>query len=163
MKMFLMSIMMLLSLTAHAIIQTTGGAALDATGAIKIREEAFIKVKNGSGGSLANGAVVVYDVAADDGITVVAGSALGQYPACVMAQACAANALCKCQVYGYHSAALVDLGAANANAKTPAYVSQNGSGYVTGMGSAAATHIPVGYFLDSAAATGTVELFINIK
>lgn len=74
-------------------------------------EGVFIRVKNGSGGALANGDVVIWDATADDGITVgTTASAGSKYVAGVIVDTIADGEYGRMQVYGYHSAVKVDGG-----------------------------------------------------
>lgn len=147
-----------------------GSSYAKADGTLKVPEQDFIKVKNGSGSTLANGRVVVSDLTADDGITVTTSSTANRRAVCVIAQtSCASGAMCKCQVYGYHSAVQFDKTNDNgtATAGEQGYLSENYAGYVeakpvSGTNSIDAYDRPIGTFLDSPSASGDAEMFLHL-
>jgi hypothetical protein len=136
---------------------------LDYAGAVQAGtlEQRFINVINGSGGTLAAGKAVVWDLTADNGATVNVSTTATNTPVCIVAIACASLALCKCQTYGYFSAALFDSTSDNATAGKRVYISASTAGYISGRATELATEVPMGIFLDSATASGSVEIFID--
>lgn len=130
-------------------------------GTLEVFEKRYINVKNGSGGALSAGASVVWDLTADDGATVTTSATSGVSIACIMPAACAANALCKCQVYGYATALYEDAGvhAVAGQRFCPSTVS---AGVISARSSYAAGEQPAGVFLDATVTgTGSVEVFIQ--
>lgn len=74
-------------------------------------EAVFIRVKNSSAGSLANGDVVIWDATDDDGVGVdTIATAESTLVAGVICEDIAVGAYGKMQVYGYHSAVKIDGG-----------------------------------------------------
>ena len=74
-------------------------------------EAVYVRVKNGTAGTLNNGDVVIWDTTAADGITVnTTNSASSKYVAGVIAETIPAGGYGKMQVYGYHGAVKVDGG-----------------------------------------------------
>lgn len=144
-----------------------------ATGSISRRDAIKIRVKNGAGSAVAYGNVLCLDTTSDDGAEVKFCSSDGEESAvCVATQAIADGAMGYCQIFGYFDA--IDLHAEtaypdrHATAGRGVYVSSAGSGYVSGFstdsgtGSALdASYKRIGTFLDSATATGTVEVFLS--
>lgn len=128
-------------------------------------EKFEIMVKNQSGGALEDGDVVIWDVSNDDGYSVTTSTTAGAVPACVLSEACASAALCKCQTYGYKSNVNVDVTNATATAGFMAFISENNAGKVQNEAKAsiAGSDVPVGVFYDDAAASGDVEMFIRLR
>lgn len=126
-------------------------------------EQHFIKVLNKSGGSVVAGKVMIWDVSNDDGASVTTTTSASQMPACIMAQACSANALCLCQTYGYNSAVYFHVGGGNAVAGAPFFISTGTAGYIKAISSPGAGDRPAGIFYDAASASGTVEAFIRLR
>lgn len=125
-------------------------------------EKRFINVINKSGGSIVAGKVVILDVSNDDGASVTTTTSASQVPMCVMAVDCSSNALCKCQTYGYFSAAYFHAGGGNAVAGRPFYISTGTAGYIKAISSPGAGDIPGGVFYDAASASGTMEVFLKM-
>lgn len=126
-------------------------------------EKEFINVVNKSGGTLAAGAVVVADTSNDDGASATSTTTAGLMPLCINVNSCAANALCKCQTYGYFSAALFDVGGGNAVAGKPFFIATDSAGYIKTISSPAGSDLHGGIFYDAASASGAIEVFINMK
>ena len=165
MKMFLFALIATMTFTASALINPVNRSTnlkYDGTVVSGSLEQHFINVKNTSGSSVAIGQVMVLDLTADNGFSATTSTSDLQAPICVMAVTCAADALCKCQKYGYFSAALFDVGSGPATAGKKAFLSAGAAGYVKAINSPSATDYPVGIFYDAAAATGSVELFIQL-
>lgn len=79
----------------------------------------LVRVKNGSGGALANGDVVIWDATADDGITVTTTATAGSNAvAGVIVDSIADGEYGRMQIYGYHSAVKVDGGTTDVAADT---------------------------------------------
>lgn len=125
-------------------------------------EKEFINVINNEGSSIAAGSLVILDVTADDGASVIIDTSASQTPICVMVAACADNALCKCQTYGIYDSLLVDLTGGNAVAGAPFFLSQGNAGY-SRTNTLGGVEIPAGVFYDAASATGSVQAFIKLK
>lgn len=125
-------------------------------------EKEFINVVNGEGSTIAAGSLVILDVTADDGATVIVDTSSGQTPICVMVDACADNKLCKCQTYGLYDSALVDLTGGNPAAGGTAFISLTNAGYLK-AGTVGGTEHPVGVFYDAVSATGAAQVFLKLK
>ena len=138
---------------------------LDFDGSLKSgsREVWKINVVNRSGGTLADGSAVIWDVSEDDGYSVTTSTTAGQTPACIIAESCADDALCECQVYGYKEVILFDAGNASATAGGKMFISENNAAYVQADSSEAASDEPIGIFYDTSAASGSVEGFIRLR
>lgn len=165
MKMFLFALIATMTFTASALINPVNRSTnlkYDGTVVSGSLEQHFINVKNTSGSSVAIGQVMVLDLTADNGFSATTSTSDLAAPICVMAVTCASNALCKCQKYGYFSAALFDAGPAPATAGKKAFLSSGAAGYIVGKNSPAATDYPVGIFYDSTSASGSIELFIQL-
>ena len=81
-------------------------------------ESIFIRVKNGSAGSLANGDVVIWDATDDDGVSVdTIATAESPLVAGVICEDIAVGAYGKMQIYGYHAAVKIDGGTTDVAAK----------------------------------------------
>lgn len=128
-------------------------------------EKYEIVVKNQSGGALEDGDIVVWDSSNDDGYSVTTSTTAGAVPACVLSEACAASASCKCQTYGYKSNVNFDVTNANATAGFLVFLSESNAGDVQAeaKGSIAASDVPIGMFYDDATASGDVEVFIRLR
>lgn len=166
MKNFLVLLSMLATYTTFADVGLVGrSTSLDGLGNVKSGslEKFFIYVKNASGGALVNGDVVVLDVSADDGYSVTTSTTAGDMPHCVLAEACASAAMCKCQTYGLHTAVNFTPDQDNAAAGGLAFISESQAGKVDAITSPAATDRPIGVFYDAATATGDVEMFIRLR
>lgn len=168
MKNLILLVAMLLTSVAFADIGPSGrSTSLDATGSLQAGsiEKFLIKVKNASGGALVDGDVVVLDMTADDGYSVTTSTTAGDVPLCVLDEACASLALCKCQTYGYKSNVNFDVTNATATAGFLAFISEDNAGKVEAEAKAsiAASDVPIGVFYDSASASGDVEMFIKLR
>lgn len=167
-KLMIILSVLLVATVAFADVGPVGRSAqLDATGAIQAGsvEKWFINVKNVSGGALESGDVVVPDVTEDDGYSVNTSSTAGAQPLCVLDEACADDAMCRCQTWGLKTDVNFDVTNGNATAGELAFISENNAGDVQGevLGSVAASDRPIGVFLDSAAASGDIEVFIKLR
>lgn len=123
-------------------------------------EKLFINVKNGSGGSLAAGSVVVMDLTADDGATVTTSTTQTNSPVCVIEKTCAASALCSCQIYGLANVLFDGSGPASV-AGARFFLSATYAGYVATISSPNGTQPAGGIFYDAASASGSVQAFIK--
>lgn len=126
-------------------------------------EKFFISVKNGSGGALVSGDVVILDVTADDGYTATTSTTAGAVPHCVLAEACASTAMCKCQTYGLKSDLNFTPDQNNAVAGAQAFISESQAGKADAITSVGAGDRPIGVFMDASSATGDVEVFIQLR
>ena len=163
MKKILLVLACSFALTANALIVSNTSNSFDNTGAQLGKDKVHVSCK--AAVAMSYGEVAYYSLSADDGATCVKGYNLGigfQAAGIVDEGACAIGKMCKIQVYGIHDAVLIDptlLGGAAAVAGYPV-VGSAVAGYVTG-GSTVASHSKIGVFLDDAAATGTVQVFIK--
>lgn len=160
MKKFIFLALALFTLGAYAVITAPISNQFDNTGALVVQDKSFIKVKNGETESIARGSIVVYSVSADNGATIASSTTAGAPYACVLDEACAAGAQCLCQVKGYHDAVLFDAAAGGAVAGEAGF--HSAVAYkIKSNDSVAAGHVPVGVFLDTITATGSVEFVIG--
>jgi len=165
MKSLFLSIVLCLGIIApaHAIIGNIGhSTSLDYAKAVvpESVEKLFINVK--ANGAIVAGSVVALDLTADDGATIVVAPTTGLAPLCVMVDACADDALCKCQTYGLVDAVLFDSTAASAVAGHKAVSATGNAGYIAARATDLATEPSIGYFYDSASASASVQLFIKL-
>lgn len=165
MKKLLVLAAMIFSVNAIADIGPAGrSGSLDAAGAFNgPAENWFINVKNISGGALVSGDVVVLDVTADDGYSVTSSTTAGDFPHCVLAVACADDAMCKCQTYGLKDDVNFTPDQDNAAAGGPAFLSESQAGKVDAISAPAFSDRPIGVFYDAATATGDVQVFIKLR
>ena len=139
-------------------------ASLDGAGSFQGPEEKFfISVKNVSGGALESGDVVILDTTEDDGYSVNTSTTAGAVPHCVLQEACADDAMCKCQTYGLISNLNFTPDQNNAVAGGQAFISESQAGKADAITSVGAGDRPIGVFMDAASATGDVELFIQLR
>lgn len=140
---------------------------LDGAGAVKAGsvEKWFINCKNTSGGALENGDVVIADVSNDDGYSCTTSTTAGAVPLCVLAEACASAAMCKCQTWGLKTDVNFDVTNGNSTAGEMVFISENNAGDVQAAisSSIAAFDYPVGVFYDSSTSSGDVEVFIRLR
>lgn len=165
MKILFTFIIMLIAVSTFADVGPINRSTqLDATGALNgPLEQWFINVKNASGGALEDGDVVVLDVTADDGYSVTTSTTAGAVPLCVLAQACASAAVCKCQTYGYKANLNFTPDQDNAVAGGQAFISESQAGKVDAITLVASGDRPIAVFYDAASATGDVEAFIMLR
>lgn len=164
MKFIIALIVALVVMPAHAINGHFGSSTnLDYAKAVvpESVEKLFINVK--ANGAIAAGAVASWDLTADNGATVVIAPTTGLAPACVMVVACADGALCSCQIYGVYETALFDSTAASSVAGNKVVSATGNAGYIAARATALATEPSLGYFFDSASASASVQMFINIR
>ena len=138
---------------------------IDNLGNAKGGELCYINVKNIKGSALLQGQAVVFDTSVADGYSVTTSTTAGVSPVCVLMTACANNAVCKCQTYGYASWGKYDSGNGNATAGFLAFISENVAGYIQGetKASTAASDIPIGTFLETKTASADIKLFIKLR
>jgi hypothetical protein len=158
MKNLLILLTVVLGFNAYGVINAPMSNQYDATGALTRSDVVDIKVKCGEAGSA--GDVMTFDLTADDGAKVEQGDVLGEAAACVLVEACAANALAKCRVYGKISANHSGTGD-NAVAGVPVFVSPS-DGKVTGITSPSGHNYPVGIALDASSSTEALEVFVQL-
>lgn len=165
MRLFIISIVFMLSLTAQAFIGPVNRSTnLEYDGSIKTGtvENHYMNIKNVTGATLALGTVVTLDTSADDGASATTSATAGRSPLCIIAVACDANKLCKCQNYGVFDSARFDSTANAATAGSRWYMSSANAGYVSARTTDLATEVPGGIFFDSASASGTIQVFIGL-
>lgn len=169
MKQFFLALALLIAGDAMALIAPQGKSTnVDVAGAVVSGsiEQWYINVINKQGSTISAGKVVFWDVSNDDGASVVLTKAQYSRPACMVVADCAANALCKCQKYGYTSQLLYGTGGGSAVAGECAFMNTStaGTGYVKAIAAASvnAKDVCLGMFYDAASATGAVEAFLNI-
>lgn len=165
MKKILFAVIALFAINAFAFNGTIGrSTALKYDKSVDANsvEKQFINVKNTHSVAIAAGAPVVLDLSADDGASVIISSSAGLAPLCIMAEACAVGDLCSCQKYGIMDAALFDVAAGSAVAGKRFYMASSNAGYIAARASEVATEVPGGIFYDAAAASGSVQVFIQL-
>lgn len=154
MKMLFLVLSIVLSVEAMAQAKNY----VDATGAVKTREAEFSTVINSASSALTAGEAVCLDLTADDGISVDFCTTNGMPLGVIVDTSCAVGARCKLLKRGYYSVAVLDVTQGNATAGEAAYAHTDGSVY--GDLSDDGKH-PLGVFLDSSAASGTIEIFVK--
>jgi hypothetical protein len=171
-KLLLVLFLTFLSLSASADICLVGrSTAEDNTGTLQAGslEKCYINAKNASGGSLADGSVVIDDLTNDDGYSVNTSTTAGASPVCIVAKkdgsACADDEVCRCQTYGFNSGVLFDSTNDAASAGDMLFISESTAGYSESeaLGSVAATDRPIGVIYDDASASADVEVFIKLR
>ena len=164
MKKLLMALAML-SITAVSLADfgpVGRGSSLDNTGAESGAEKWFINVKNVSGGSLTANSLVILDETELDGFSVNTSSTAGKNPHCLVVEACADDALCKCQTYGV-ATIVYDATGDNAVAGAPMFLSESNAGQVYGITTVGASDIPFGTFLEASAVSGSISGFLRMR
>jgi hypothetical protein len=154
---------MMFSVASFALIAPVGRSTnlkVDGTLVNGSLEAHYINVK--AVVTIAAGKAVVWDLTAKDGFSVNVSASAGQSPACIMVNTCAIGALCKCQKYGLMPLALFDSTATSATSGARWYMSANNAGYISARVTPLATEIPGGIFYDSASASASVKVFINL-
>lgn len=136
-------------------------------GAIENAESQYINVLNKEGASISAGMLVVWDVANDDGASVIIDTGRTNVPACVMVASCSDGKMCKCQTYGYVSSLLFDSSAGAASASGKFYISGENAGYVSSRAPLSSEQIGSiqagGFFYDTPSASAAVEAFIKLR
>lgn len=165
MKKLLLGLLLLTAVTA--VLAEVGPAnrpaTLDTAGAyVGPDAKWFINVKNVSGGALVTSAVVVLDQTEKDGYSVNTTTTASGFPFCVLAEACADDAMCSCQTYGV---ANVNFDGANndAVAGAPAFLSETTAGKVDGITAPALTDRPIGEFFSAGGADAVMSIFIKLR
>lgn len=166
MRNLLIALFLLFSFSVFAVIDSPYGTYVNNLGEVEKYDKQWITVYNATGSSIARGSVVVYDVTADDGYTIVSSTTFGVAAACVTDQAIANLSKGLCLIRGKHDAVLFKLtGAENLATYELAYHSD--TAFYAAPVAAATTTYPmytaIGYALDACTATGTCDMFINIK
>ncbi|MBF31902.1 MAG: hypothetical protein CL529_12095 [Aequorivita sp.] len=127
-----------------------------------VLEKWFINVKNTSGGSISAGAPVILDETELDGFSVNTSSTAGKTVHCVVAVACADDALCKCQTYGVASVTY-DATGDDAVAGAPAFIGETSGGTAYGVTTPDALDRPFGIFLEAKSTSGSVSTFLKMR
>jgi len=138
-------------------------ASLNADGtAGEVLEKWFINVKNVSGGSLSAGAPVILDETELDGFSVNTSATASKTVHCVIAKACADDALCSCQTYGVASVTFDATGGSSV-VGAPLYIGESNAGQAYANSTPAATDFPFGIALEASAVSGTVSTFLKAR
>lgn len=143
-----------LLVTASAYAQGT----YTATGAVKSQYKEFKPFVNSASAALTVGEGVCLDLTADDGIAI--DYCVDGYPpvGIIVDTSCAVGAKCKVQTKGMFETAVLNVSNGNAVAGNSAFVYTTGALY----GDTTDTNkAPVGYFLDAASVSGTIQVMIN--
>jgi hypothetical protein len=135
------------------------GGSYDATGAVKHQNKHFVAVVNSASAALTVGEAVCADLTADDGIAVDYCTATGLPLGIIVDASCAVGARCKLQVNGVLESAVLDVTQGNAVAGDLAYVHTDGS--LFGDTTPADGITAIGVFLDSATASGTIQVLMK--
>lgn len=140
---------------------------LSGSGTVKAgsQEKFFVNCKNTSGGTIADGDVMILDVANDDGYSCTTSTTPGAVPHCIMAESCVDEKMCKCQTYGIKTNVNFDQTDAAATAGEQVFISESNAGKVQAevKASIAASDVSVGVFYDSDTASGDIEVFIRLR
>lgn len=165
MKMFILFTMFLSSIALADVGPVGRGSILKYDGTIDTAavEKWFINIKNTSGGTLAVGTAMTADLTEDDGVSFTTSATAGYSPACILVESCADDKLCQCQTYGVYDSALFDVTNSSAVAGKRWYMSTNNAGYISARASESASEASGGIFYDAASASGTVQVFINLR
>jgi hypothetical protein len=135
------------------------GGSYDATGAVKTQNKKFTSVVNSASATLTVGEAVCADLTADDGIAVDYCTATGLPLGLIVTSSCPVGARCLLQTEGVFEAAVLDVTQGNAVAGDLAYAHTDGS--VFGDTTPADGISAFGVFLDSASASGTIQVLIK--
>ena len=135
------------------------GDYIDATGAVVSQAKEYKYVVNSASAALTIGEAVCLDLTADDGISVDYCTAIGTSLGIITDTSCAVGARCKLQTKGMFEAAVLNVSNGNAVAGSSAYFNTDGSLY--GDTTPADDITAVGVFLDSASASGTIQVYIK--
>jgi len=173
-KLFLVFILLIAGIALADIGPVGRSVQQDAIGNVMSgsQDNWYIFVQNGSGGSLADGTVVVLKTASDDGYSVTTSTTAGAIPHCIIARetaaACADEAMCRCQTYGRNTGVVFDItNGPGGSAGEWAFISESTAGFIEAevTGSVALTDNPVGVFLDdtTSGASEDVDLFIRLR
>ena len=163
--------MLFISATAHGEIGSFGRSnEYDATGSLidSSKDKVFIKAKNVSGGALVDGDIVTWGTGSDgdDGASVTTSTSSADVGACVFDEACADDAVCRCQTYGYKSNVNFDSTNGASAAGNLAFISENFAGKVevkiTSSEIVASDQV-VGIFFDVVSASGDAEMFLKMR
>ena len=164
MKVLLISLFAMMSVSAHAFNGTIGRStslSFDGSVIAETIEKKSINVKNSHSAEILAGMAVALDLADDDGASVNIDVTSGFAPLCIMEVACPVAALCPCQTYGKFDAALFDSTGANAVAGKRFYMSTNNAGYLSARGTDLVGEVAGGVFYDAASASGSIQIFIK--
>jgi len=131
---------------------------VNAAGTVVTREAEYSTVINSAASALTVGEAVCLDLTADDGISVDFCTANGMPLGVIVDTSCAVGARCKLLTRGYFSAAVLDVTQGSAVAGSAAFAHTDGS---THGDTTDENKHPVGVFLDTSAASGTIELFVK--
>lgn len=152
---------LLFTLTALPAFSALGvGGSYDATGTVKTQNKEYVAVVNSAAGALTVGEAVCADLTTDDGVGVDYCTASGVPLGMIVDTSCAVGARCKLQTKGVFETAVLDVTRGNAVAGDPAFVHTDGSLY--GDTTPADNIQHVGVFLDSASASGTIQVLLTL-
>ena len=149
-----------------AVITTPGSTYVNNLGTVETYDKTWIMVYNGTGSTIARGSVVVFDTTADDAYTITSSTTFGVATACVADEAIANLTKGLCLIRGKHDAVLFKLTGAETLAINELAYHSDTAYYAAPVAAATATYpmyMPIGYALDACTATGTCDMFINIK
>lgn len=138
-------------------------------GTVENPDKIYINVKNQNANAISAGMLAVWDVSNDDGASVTISNTRTSAPACIMVATCASGAFCKCQTYGYYSAALFDddINDVAASASGKFYISGQNAGYISARAPLSTDQIGSisagGYFYDTPSVSAAVEVFIKLR
>jgi len=126
-------------------------------------EKCFENVYNKNGSALVKGAVVVMDETEADGYSINVSATAGKNPRCVLVEACAASAICKCQTYGFIDIALVKA-TEIPSIGSVLFISEASAGYLA-VNSSSDNDIdtPVGYSLELVTVDGAKKVFLKLR
>lgn len=163
---FLAILFAFFAFNAMAVIGSPDSTYVNNLGTVEKYDKTWIMVYNGTGSTINRGSVVVFDTTADDGYTITSSTTFGVASACVTDEAIANGKKGLCLIRGKHDAVLFKLtGAETLVAYELAYHSDTAF-YAAPVAAATATYpmyMPIGYALDTCNATGTCDMFIDIK
>lgn len=127
-----------------------------------VKEKFFINVKNTSGGAFTANTLVILDETELDGFSVNTSATAGKTPHCLVVEACADDALCKCQTYGV-ATIVYDATGDNAVAGAPMFLSESNAGQVYGITTVGAGDVSIGTFLEASATSGSISGFLKMR
>ena len=169
MKNLLILCFLVLSFTAYADVCNEGrSTSWDATGTVRADslDQCYVKVSNVDQGTLAKGSIVILDPTVENGYEIATSSTAGAVPHCMIMEACAEGAKCKCQTYGYTDILLFDVTNEAATKGEPIFISEGSKGYVQSelLAGRAASDIVIGEFKEAeTTASGAIKAFLRLK
>lgn len=129
-------------------------------------EKNWIYVKNNSGDTASEGAIVIIDTSSDDGYTVTTTITASSKPHCMIDESCSNGKMCKCQTYGYTDKLLFEADNAAGTAGEYVYISETWLGYAQVFDSdspVAFTDIPIGQMYDAVSSSADIEVFLKLR